>query len=248
MSGATGRRGRLGRTLASVVIGVGCVMLLGGFVMTAVLYQPYTVPTDSMSPSVISGDRVLAQRIEGDDVRRGDVVVFRDADWGDSLMVKRVVGIGGDTVACCDADGRLTVNGRAVPEPYLDEEFGASPSGFEAEVPADRLFLLGDDRADSLDSRSLLTETGSGSVPRDAVSGRVEATVWPPDRFGQLARATGFGELPGGISGAGPLRPLLHVTSAGALLVLLGAGYAPVARRLSRSAPPRRADVPGDAQ
>ncbi|MCW0121709.1 signal peptidase I, partial [Bacillus subtilis] len=91
-----------------------------GFVWAAVVYQPYTVPTDSMSPTVKPGDRVLAERIDGADVRRGDVVVFTDEVWGATPMVKRVVGVGGDKVACCDREGRLTVNGTPVDEPYLD--------------------------------------------------------------------------------------------------------------------------------
>uniref|UniRef100_UPI000A4E3007 signal peptidase I n=1 Tax=Streptomyces sp. SBT349 TaxID=1580539 RepID=UPI000A4E3007 len=240
---------RVGRALSGAAVAIGCVMLLGGFVLAAVLYQPYTVPTDSMAPSVTSGDRVLAQRIQGGEVRRGDVVVFEDAAWGESLMIKRVVGIGGDTVACCDADGQLTVNGRPVVEPYLlDREHPASLTGFEAEVPEGELFLLGDDRADSLDSRSLLTDASAGSVPTDAVSGRVEAVVWPLGRFGQLTQAMGFSDLPGGISGAGPLRPLFSVITGGAVLILVGAVYPPLARRMSGSGPPRRADVSGDAQ
>ncbi|WP_079032337.1 signal peptidase I [Streptomyces specialis] len=197
MSGAPPRRaGRVGRTLSGLAVGLGCVLLLGGFVLAAVLYQPYTVPTDSMAPSVAAGDRVLAQRIDGGEVRRGDVVVFEDDDWGPSLMIKRVVGIGGDTVACCDDRGRLTVNGDPVAESYLagdSEDSAASAMNFTAEVPDGELFLLGDNRMDSRDSRSMLTETGTGTVPRDAVSGRVEAVVWPLGEFGVLPRAAGFG-------------------------------------------------------
>ncbi len=248
MGGAVRRRGRLGQVLSGAAVAVGCVLLLGGFVLAAVLYQPYTVPTSSMAPSVTSGDRVLAQRIDGGDVRRGDVVVFRDTSFGESLMIKRVVGVGGDTVGCCDEQGRLTVNGEPVDERYLDEEHAAAPSGFEAEVPEGELFLLGDDRTDSLDSRSLLSEASAGTVPHDAVSARVEATVWPLDRFGLLPRPDGFAELEGGISGPGPLKPLFYATSAGAVLILAGAVYAPLARRAGRSRPPWRADAPGDAQ
>lgn len=71
------------------------------------MYKPYTVPTGSMTPTVNAGDRVLAQRIDGSEVRRGDVVVFTDPVWGDMPMVKRVVGIGGDRIACCGKGGRL---------------------------------------------------------------------------------------------------------------------------------------------
>ncbi|MGK5530261.1 signal peptidase I [Streptomyces sp. URMC 129] len=235
MSGAPPRRGgRVSRTLSGLVLGLGCVLLLGGFVLAAVLYQPYTVPTDSMAPTVAAGDRVLAQRIDGGEVRRGDVVVFTDAEWGPSPMIKRVVGTGGDTVACCDDQGRLTVNGDPITEPYVEEETGASPMGFSAEVPEDELFLLGDNRGDSRDSRTLLAETGTGSVPRDAVSGRVEAVVWPTGEAGLLDRATGFADQPGGVSGEGPLRPLFYATSAGAALILVGAAWGGIAHRVSR--------------
>jgi len=89
-------RGKAGSVLSGIAVALGCVLFLGGFVWGAVVYQPYTVPTDSMTPTIGAGDRVLAQRIDGDQVKRGDVVVFREASWGDMPMVKRVVGIGGD--------------------------------------------------------------------------------------------------------------------------------------------------------
>ncbi|KAB8161569.1 signal peptidase I [Streptomyces sp. 3MP-14] len=236
MSGTPRRGGRIGRALSNVAVGLGCVLFLGGFVLAAFLYQPYTVPTDSMAPSVASGDRVLAERIEGHEVRRGDVVVFRDDTWGDLPMVKRVVGVGGDTVACCDEGGRLLVNGEPVEEPYLDEsERAASPTGFDTEVPEGELFLLGDDRSDSLDSRSLLAEGEPSTVPRSAVSGRVTATVWPLDRLGSLPEAAGFADQPGGISGQGPLWPLVWATGGGAVLIILGGLYGPLVRLTSRS-------------
>lgn len=236
MSGTPRRAGRVGRALSRVAVGLGCVLFLGGFVLAAFLYQPYTVPTDSMSPSVTSGDRVLAERIEGHEVRRGDVVVFRDADWGDLPMIKRVVGVGGDTVACCDESGRLLVNGEPIEEPYLDEsERAASPTGFDAEVPKGELFLLGDDRSDSLDSRSLISEGEAATVPRSAVSGRVTATVWPWDRIGSLPEARGFADQPGGVSGDGPLWPLVWATGGGAVLIILGGLHGPVTRLTSRS-------------
>ena len=72
-----GRGRSLGSVLSGLAVAVGCVLFLGGFAWGAVQYKPYTVPTQSMSPTVKAGDRVLAQRISGGDVRRGDVVVFR---------------------------------------------------------------------------------------------------------------------------------------------------------------------------
>jgi signal peptidase I len=230
---ADGRRGRLGGVLSGLAVAAGSVLFLGGFVWGAILYRPYAVPTASMAPTVAAGDRVLAERIDGSEVRRGDVVVFTDEVWGDLPMVKRVVGVGGDTVACCDRQGRLTVNGTALDEPYLASGH-ASPTGFEASVPRGSLFLLGDHRDGSLDSREHLTDGGQGSVPRSAVSARVDATAWPPSGLGMVARPAPFEALPGGVSQPGPLPWLGAAVAAGAVLILGGAGYGPIARRAER--------------
>lgn len=189
-SGKDGRGG-LGNVLSGLAVAIGFALFLGGFVWGAVVYRPYTVPTDSMMPTVRPGDRVLAQRIDGGEVRRGDVVIFTDSMWSDSPMVKRVVGIGGDTVKCCGPVGGLTVNGAPLDEPYADTKGPdtglamppgqTAPTGtpFEVTVPEGNLFLLGDRRAASLDSRAHLQEAGQGTVPRSAVSARVDALAWP---------------------------------------------------------------------
>ncbi|MFF9066795.1 signal peptidase I [Streptomyces sp. NPDC014891] len=238
-----GGRGRLGSTLSGLAVAVGCVLFLGGLVWGALLYQPYSVPTDSMTPTLDVGSKILAQRVDGDEVRRGDVVVFTDPLWGDSPMVKRVAAVGGDTVACCGADGRLTVNGEPVDEPYLRPGPGgriiASGTEFSVTVPAGNLFLLGDDRHTSLDSRTHMEEAGQGSVPRSSVVARVDAVVWPAK--GLLDRPTGFAGLPGGISEPGPVMPLLGAVAAGAVLVLAGGAYGPVAQRAARIAKRRSA-------
>ncbi|MET7641710.1 signal peptidase I [Streptomyces sp. NPDC005438] len=228
------RRGDRGSLLSGVVVFVGCVLFLGGFVWGAVVYQPYTVPTDSMAPTVSSGDRVLAERIDGSTVRRGDIVVFEDAVWGSLPMVKRVVGVGGDKVACCDSKGRLTVNGRPVDEPYLSTKGPASPKGFHSTVPEGRLFLLGDHRDDSLDSRIHLTDSGKGSVDRFSVKARVDATAWPLSGMGVVARPDSFAALPGGVSEPGPVRAIVATILTGAGLILGGAAYGPIARLSGR--------------
>jgi signal peptidase I len=194
---------RRGRALAGAALAVGLVLFLGGFALGAVLYQPYAVPTDSMAPTVSAGDRVLALRIDGDEVRRGDVVVFSDPVWGDAPMVKRIVGVGGDTVACCTEEGLLSVNGEPVEEPYLDEESRTSPQEFSAEVPEGELFLIGDHRLDSLDSRSMLTDSDPGTVPRDTVSARVEATVWQRAGSARCHGRTGSPGCPAASRGRG---------------------------------------------
>ncbi|WP_328906104.1 signal peptidase I [Streptomyces sp. NBC_00234] len=252
MSG-TGRtgdgHGRLGNALSSLAVAVGCVLFLGGFAWGAVVYKPYTVPTGSMVPTVEAGDRVLAERVDGADVRRGDVVVFTDSVWGNQPMVKRVVGVGGDKVACCDADGRLTINGKPVEEPYLQSQFpaaGQAPAAqqdFTAEVPEGQLFLLGDERSTSLDSRVHLEDPGQGSVPLSAVQARLDAVVWPSQSM--IDRPASFAGLPGGISAGGPLQLQLGAVVVGVLLILGGAGYSTIAARASRRS---RAAGPANAR
>ncbi|MQY12246.1 hypothetical protein SRB5_23790 [Streptomyces sp. RB5] len=221
--------------VSNVAVALGCVLFLGGFAWAAVLYQPYTVPTDSMSPTVVGGQKVLAERISADEVRRGDVVVFQDATWGTAPEVKRIVGLGGDEVRCCDAEGRLTVNGKPVEEPYLDGGVMTTEQHFSTRVEKGRLFLLGDNRGISIDSADRLTEQAQGSVPVSAVKGRVDATAWPLGGAGMLPRPSGFAELPGGVSSPGPLEPLVWAIMAGALLILAGAAYGPVARKVGGS-------------
>jgi signal peptidase I len=213
------------------MVGLGLVLFLGGFAWGAVVYRPYTVPTGSMQPTIPIGGRVLAQRVDGADIRRGDVVVFDQKTWESNLpLVKRVVAVGGDTVACCSA-GKLTVNGKQIDEPYLDGQ-PAEANGFPTvKVPEGRLFLLGDDRSGSLDSTAHLTDAASGTVERKAVRGRVDSVVWPMK--GMLARPSGFEEL-GGLSQPGPFSMLLTAVIGGAALVLFGAAYGPIAGRLGR--------------
>ncbi|MGW7196858.1 signal peptidase I [Streptomyces chryseus] len=230
-----GGRGRLGNALSGLAVAVGCVLFLGGFAWGAVQYKPYTVPTDSMTPSISAGDRVLAQRITGGEVRRGDVVIFTDSVWGNLPMVKRVVGIGGDKVACCGKDGRLTLNGEPLDEPYLATGEPASTTPFTSEVPEGHLFLLGDERRTSVDSRGHIEDAAKGTVPVGKVDARVDAVAWPWG--GTLARPDTFAALPGGVSEPGPIAPVLAAVVAGVVLIFGGAAYGPVAKRVGRRRP-----------
>ncbi|WP_406355696.1 signal peptidase I [Streptomyces sp. NBC_00658] len=223
--------GRTGEVLSGVAVALGLALFLGGFVWGAVVYRPYTVPTRSMTPTINAGDRVLAQRVDGGEIRRGDVVVFKEASWGDVPMVKRVVAVGGDEVACC-TDGKLTVNGKQIEEPYLPEGSAAEITSIPTvTVPDGNLFLLGDERTGSLDSTAHLTDAASGTVPRSAVEGRVDAVVWPMN--GMLKKPTGFETL-GSLSEPGPLRLIVGAVVAGAVFVMGGAAYGPIAKRAGR--------------
>lgn len=232
--GPAPRDRRSGSLLSSVAVGLGCVLFFGGFGWAAVQYQPFAVPTPSMAPTVSAGDRLLAQRVDGAAVRRGDIVVFEDRDWSDLPVLKRVVAVGGDTVACCDRRGRLELDGEPVPEPYVRGTQSEAPARFEVEVAQGELFLLGDRRNGSLDSRAHLAAGGTGTVPRDAVRARVDAIAWPLGRVGLVERPQVFADLPGGVSAPGPLLPALAAVATGALLILGGAVWGPVARRAGR--------------
>lgn len=235
-AGARPRR-RAAAVVQGVAIALGLLLLLGGFAVLAIDYRPYRIPTASMSPTLQSGDTVVGRAIDGADVGRGDVVVFRDPAWGGSLMVKRVVAVGGDTVAVRGEDGgRLTVNGKPVDEPYLAQQ-GAQGGSFSVEVPAGRLFLLGDNRLGSLDSRTHL-EVDGGTVAASDVEARVEGTVVPFGRAGLLARTAAFDALGGPKAGEpGLLEPAFYATVVGAAVIVLTSlvgGVASLARHVGR--------------
>lgn len=96
--------------------------------------------------------------------------------------VKRVIGVGGDRVVCCDKRGRVEVNGEPVREEYLHPQDKPSSVPFDVTVPEGRLWVMGDHRSESSDSRDLLGKPGGGTVPEDRVRGRVDWLVWPPRR------------------------------------------------------------------
>ena len=146
------------------------------------------------------------------DVERGDVVVFdgsgsfvppqvapdRDPITGalvwvgqsfglvapDSTdFIKRVIGTGGDRVTCCDAQGQLTVNGAPLVEDYLFPGDAPSLQPFDVEVPDGMLWVMGDHRSASADSRSHMGDPGGGFVPESSVIGRAMTVVWPISRI-----------------------------------------------------------------
>ncbi|MEU9991873.1 signal peptidase I [Streptomyces sp. NPDC048045] len=171
-------RGR-GLGIAALVVGLlGLVLAVGTFVHMRSAYGASTMSGGSMTPTYKEGDRIIWEHVDGGEVRRGDVVMFRaPQSYGvEGLLMKRVIGVGGDRVACCTTVGsqeRVTVNGKPVEEPYVYRE---DPDGvhrpYDVKVPRGRLFLLGDYRANSQDSRFHLDDQG-GTVSVDAVQGRV---------------------------------------------------------------------------
>jgi signal peptidase I len=106
----------------------------------------------------------------------------------DDDLIKRVIGVSGDTVKCCDRQGRVTVNGAPLDEPYLFPGNPPSTVEFEVTVPEGRIFVMGDHRSNSADSRSHMEQPGNGTVPVDLVVGRAVVIAWP---FGHWQRLDG---------------------------------------------------------
>ena len=99
-------------------------------------------------------------------------------------LVKRVVGVGGDKVICCDKDGLLTINGEKTVEPYIFAGNKASDLDFNVTVPKGKVWVMGDHRGASADSRYHQDDVNNGMVPVSRISGRVFAIIWPFKNFG----------------------------------------------------------------
>jgi signal peptidase I len=176
-----------------------CLVFL--LVLNAFVVQPFQIPSGSMEQGLRIGDRVLVNKLAyrfDAQPRRGDVIVFDGTGYfGNADYVKRVVGVGGDHVVCCDKEGRIEVNGRAVDESaFLYPGDRASSVPFDVVVPAGRLFVLGDHRSDSSDSRDHLGSPGGGMIPVGDVIGRADWILWPQDHWTHLTRPSAYARVP----------------------------------------------------
>lgn len=170
------------RSLVEWVIVIGGALLVA-LVIQATLLQAFYIPSESMEPTLVEGDRVLVNKLADStgDLSRGDVIVFeRPPSEGPSEiqdLIKRVVGLPGDTVE--GRDGIVYINGAPLDEPYLNEGTITSPFAMVV-VPEDQLFVMGDNRGNSRDSRFF------GTIDGELVVGRAVLVVWPLGRAGGL--------------------------------------------------------------
>lgn len=111
-------------------------------------------------------------------------------------LIKRVIGVGGDTVTCCDTKGRITVNGAPLDEPYVNPGNAPSEIRFTVRVPEGRLFVMGDHRANSADSRFHLDEGFEGTIDEEGVVGEAVVIAWPYDHWRRLEQPATFLTVP----------------------------------------------------
>jgi signal peptidase I len=186
------------------------IALVLAILIKAFLMQAFYIPSASMNDTLVKNDRILVQKVSywgGGAPQRGDIVVFADpGGWLDPSevqtatspvtrtlelfglyptgghLVKRVIGVGGDEVTCCDDQGRITVNGVPLNEKsYLAAGEKPSLIDFDVKVQPGYVWVQGDNRSNSADSRVHLGDPGGGQVPVDDVVGKVFAVVWPFD-------------------------------------------------------------------
>lgn len=165
---------------------LGLVLVIASVLWLRTGYVLSTVSSENMTPTYNVGDRIVAERVDGDEVRRGDVVLYAAPERypGGVTAMQRVIGVGGDRVVCCDNAGtareRITVDGESLSESYVkDGVVDGMHRPYDVAVPEGRLFLLGDHRLNSNDSRFFAEDHG-GTVPVGAVVGRVtDSSVMP---------------------------------------------------------------------
>ena len=221
---------RLGRGVLEIVF----VLVLALVITTGVrafVVQMFVIPSSSMENTLLNGDRVVVSRMSTP--HRGQIVVFKDPGgwlspgperstqrkvlefigvWPDSsqqYLIKRLIGMPGDTVKCCTAQGQLSVNGVALDESgylkkYGDQMVEPAKVPFEVVVPAGRIFVMGDNRSGSADSRCHLADLSINGEPPGAVAfipledvvGPAVAVVAPMDRMQTLRTPAVFATVP----------------------------------------------------
>lgn len=216
---------KLRRSLASGTKEVAIVVVTALVISSLIrilLLQAFYIPSASMETTLMTNDKIIVSKVATrlDGVRRGDVVVFVDpGGWLGEIeptpgikgqvqrvltfigflptnvgehLVKRVVGVAGDNVKCCE-DGKLVINGVVITEPHTEKP--TTGVDFNIIVPPGHIFVLGDNRPNSRDSRYQLENGSAGSIPVKSVVGRVFGIVWPTDRISRVTNPALYREI-----------------------------------------------------
>ena len=215
-----------GSSLRELPILVVSALVLSIIVKTF-LVQFFYIPSGSMENTLQVNDRVGVNKLGAifSDIKRGEVVVFRDpAEWlsapydeskgltkivkdglvfvgilpdpSKQYLIKRVIGVGGDRVVCCSTSGKIEVNGVEVDEPYIYAGNKPSDSTFDVTVPKGFIWVMGDHRGASADSRFHTDDPNKGMVPLDKVTGRALFVIWPLKHIGVLDVGKDLSQIP----------------------------------------------------
>ncbi|MDT4989245.1 MAG: signal peptidase [Micromonosporaceae bacterium] len=190
-----------------VVVAFVVALLVRVFVL-----QTFYIPSESMQHTLDINDRVLVNKVVYDfrGPHRGEIVVFKSpASWrsdpAEIDFIKRVIATGGDHVVCCDDQHRILVNGHSLNEPYLFHDVDGtadqpSDEPFDVTVPKDRLWVMGDHRSHSGDSREQYLRSRdpqAATIPAKSVIGRAFVVFWPLSRWTWLTVPSTFDGVPG---------------------------------------------------
>lgn len=204
------------RTRKSTIRETTLIILIPALIVALIrffLIGIYVIPSGSMENTLMIGDRIVTSKLDGKitPLQRGDIIVFKDPDhWltmqqddalGGGYLVKRLIGLPGDHVACCDATGDITINGVPITEPYVKPGDPPSLIPFNVTVTPGNLFVLGDNRSNSADSRYHLNDGNDGLVPVSDVVGVVKLVYWPFNRWKWISRPASVFAKVSGISG-----------------------------------------------
>ena len=207
------------------------ILLVSALILSMIVktffVQFFYIPSGSMENTLLVNDRVGVNKFGAlfSDIKRGEVVVFRDpADWlsvptnedtglkkvaKDALvfvgvlpdpskqyLIKRVIGVGGDRVVCCNASDQIEVNGTPITEPYIYPGDKPSDSEFDVTVPKGFIWVMGDHRGASADSRFHTQDPNKGMVPLEKVTGRALFVIWPLSNLGILEVGKDLSKIP----------------------------------------------------
>lgn len=210
------RVGRQALAWGKEILTIVLIALVLSFLIKTFLFRAFFIPSGSMENTLQINDRIFVNLLVPEPVglKRGDIVVFKDSqgwlqeepvankpsgwlndvatfiglapDSSEQHLVKRVIGMPGDKVMCCTSDGKLTVNGTAITEPYLFPGAAPSDTTFSVTVPEGHLWVMGDHRNNSQDSRAHNSIDQTGFVPISDVEGRAIVIAWPLSHLGIL--------------------------------------------------------------